>query len=130
MRKRWFFLSHFCLLILIIPKSWLQVNDYVKNYIGDGKGPKNFAKEYVERRSKYRNSLKSVKKLEDDLLTPAAAINPNEPDEFVPVLGGGGGGKKSKKKTKSKSRLDASHLLGFSVAASDRPNAGEFDYAQ
>ena len=109
------------------------MNDYVKNYIGDGKGPKNFAKEYVERRSKYRNAMKSVKKFEDDLLTPAAAINPNEPDEFVPVLGGGGaaaGGKKNKKKSKSKSKLDASHLLGFSVASADRPNAGELDYAQ
>merc|ERR1712223_1065803 len=111
-------------------ESPYEVNDYVKNYIGDGKGPKNFAKEYVERRSKYRNSLKSVKKSEDDLLTPAAAINPNEPDEFVPVLGGGGagGGKKNKKKNKSKSKLDASHLLGFSVSSSERPNAGELDY--
>ena len=107
------------------------MNDYVKNYIGDGKGPKNFAKEYVERRSKYRNSLKSVKNFEDDLLTPAAAINPNEPDEPVPVLGGGGAsGKKNKKKNKSKSKLDASHLLGFSVAAADRPNAGELDFGQ
>ena len=58
-----------------------QVNDYVKNYIGDGKGPKNFAKDYVERRSKWRNALKSKKKFEDDLLTPAAAINPNNDDE-------------------------------------------------
>merc|ERR1712020_400672 len=111
-------------------ESPYEVNDYVKNYIGDGKGPKSFAKEYVERRSKYRNSLKSVKNFEDDLLTPAAAINPNEPDEFVPVLGGGGagGGKKNKKKNKSKSKLDASHLLGFSVSSSERPNAGELDY--
>ena len=60
---------------------YFQVNDYVKNYIGDGKGPKNFAKDYVERRSKWRNALKSKKKFEDDLLTPAAAINPNNDDE-------------------------------------------------
>merc|ERR1712203_655694 len=66
-----------------------EVNDYVKNYIGDGKGPKNFAKDYVERRSKWRNALKSKKKFEDDLLTPAAAINPNNDDEVVPVVGGG-----------------------------------------
>ena len=65
------------------------------------------------------------------MLTPAAAINPNEPDEPVPVLGGGGAsGKKNKKKNKSKSKLDASHLLGFSVAAADRPNAGELDFGQ
>jgi PERQ amino acid-rich with GYF domain-containing protein len=114
-----------------------QVNDYVKNYIGDGKGPKNFAKEYVERRSKWKNALKSSNNFEDELLTPAAAINPNEPDEAVPVpggglvaTGGGGGGRKNKKKNKSKSKLDASHLLGFSVAAADRPNAGEIDLPQ
>ena len=109
------------------------MNDYVKNYIGDGKGPKNFAKEYIERRSKWKNSLKSVRNNEDELLKPAAAINPNEPEEFVPVVGGGGaggGGKKNKKKNKSKSKLDASHLLGFSVAAADRPNAGELDLPQ
>ena len=132
-------------MVYIINKHFLlsnlhQVNDYVKNYIGDGKAPKNFAKEYIERRSKWRNSLKSNRQnFEDDLLTPAAAINPNEPEDTVPVLGGGvsggsqglgAGGRKNKKKNKSKSKLDASHLLGFSVSASDRPNAGELDFAQ
>lgn len=104
----------------------------MKNYIGDGKGPKNFAKEYVERRSRWKNSIKAARKVEDDLLMPAVAINPNEPDEVVPVLGGGGNhaAKKNKKKSKSKSKLDASHLLGFSVAAADRPNAGELDLPQ
>lgn len=71
------------------------------------------------------------------MLTPAAAINPNEPDQDVPVVGGmmaaGGnnqGNRRNKKKNKSKSKLDASHLLGFSVSASDRPNAGELDLPQ
>ena len=68
---------------MIIKYITFQVNDYVKNYIGDGKGPKNFAKEYVERRSKWRNALKSKKRFEDDLLTPAAAINPNIDDEVI-----------------------------------------------
>ena len=59
-----------------------QVNDYVKNYIGEGKGPKNFAKEYLERRSKYKNSLKvNNQNFEDELLTPAQAINPNREPE-------------------------------------------------
>merc|ERR1712004_83020 len=124
------------LAFLIEVESPYEVNDYVKNYIGDGKGPKNFAKEYVERRSKWRNALKSKKRFEDDLLTPAAAINPNIDDEVVPVVGGGqttgsgGAGKnRNKKKNKSKSKLDASHLLGFSVASADRHNAGELDFA-
>lgn len=118
-------------------ESPYEVNDYVKNYIGDGKGPKNFAKDYVERRSKWRNALKSKKKFEDDLLTPAAAINPNNDDEVVPVVGGGlagnssaAGKSRNKKKNKSKSKLDASHLLGFSVASGDRHNAGELDLPQ
>merc|ERR1712083_762332 len=91
-------------------ESPYEVNDYVKNYIGDGKGPKNFAKDYVERRSKWRNALKSKKKFEDDLLTPAAAINPNIDDEVVPVVGGGltgsgagsagAGARRNKKKNK------------------------------
>merc|ERR1711874_884392 len=121
-------------------ESPYEVNDYVKNYIGDGKGPKNFVKEYVERRSKWRNALKSKKRFEDDLLTPAAAINPNIDDEVVPVVGGGltgsgagsagAGARRNKKKNKSKSKLDASHLLGFSVASADRHNAGELDLPQ
>ena len=58
------------------------MNDYVKNYIGEGKGPKNFAKEYLERRSKYKNSLKSNHQhFDDELLTPAQAINPNRESE-------------------------------------------------
>ena len=80
-----------------------QVNDYVKNYIGEGKGPKNFAKEYLERRSKYKNSLKvNNQNFEDELLTPAQAINPNrEPESNDGWInagnsgGGGGAGKQS-----------------------------------
>ena len=70
-----------------------QVNDYVKNYIGEGKGPKNFAKEYLERRSKYKNSLKcATLNVEDDLLTPAQAINPNRESENDGWVGAGTSG--------------------------------------
>ena len=82
-------LDYYCILLIY------QVNDYVKNYIGEGKGPKNFAKEYLERRSKYKNSLKQNQKIEDDLLTPAQAINPNrEPDDGF-IGGNGVAGKKA-----------------------------------
>ena len=61
----------------------------MKIYLGDGKGPKNFAKEYLERRSKYKNSLKCASQnLEDDLLTPAHAINPNREAENDGMGGG------------------------------------------
>merc|ERR1719370_1837698 len=77
-------------------ESPYEVNDYVKNYIGEGKGPKNFAKEYLERRSKYKNSLKgNNQNFEDELLTPAQAINPNresENDGWINAGNNGGGG--------------------------------------
>jgi hypothetical protein len=65
------------------------VSDYVKNYIGEGKAHKNFAKEYLERRSALKNSLKARKTFDDDLLTPAAAVNPNDPDHNDGTAGGG-----------------------------------------
>ena len=52
----------------------------------------------MERRSKYKNSLKCAnQKVEDDLLTPAQAINPNlEADDGWGGVGFvGGTGKKS-----------------------------------
>jgi len=129
-------------------ESPYEVNDYVKNYIGEGKGPKTFAKEYLERRSKYKNSLKCASQnAEDDLLTPAQAINPNRESENDGWLGAGTGGgtglsagggshgltSKSKKKGKGSGKGnkfgDASHLLGFSVA-SERVNAGDIDLPQ
>ena len=117
------------------------MNDYVKSYVGEGKGPKNFAKEYMERRSRWKNSMKSAQLPEDDLLTPAQAINPNAPDDGAGLagsgFGGGGGGgpggsgKKGKKgKVGGGKKMDASFLLGFSVSSSDRVNAGDIDLPQ
>ena len=123
------------------------MNDYVKSYIGEDKPAKKFAQEYLERRSRYRNSIKAKSRHhEDDLLTPAAAINPNDDFEGIgsgangqgggfQQVGPGGrsaqgqGGKNAKKKgKKDKKTADASHLLGFSVS-SNRVNAGELDFA-
>lgn len=109
-------------------ESPYEVHDYVKSYIGEGKAPKKFAIEYLERRSRWKNSLKNQGKYyDDDLLTPATAINPGD-GEFVEA------GKKGKKaaartKTTSKSKLDMSHLLGFSVAGQG-VNRGELDLPQ
>jgi hypothetical protein len=97
----------------------------------------------LERRSKHRNAQKAPVRYEDDLLTPAAAINPND-DDVSPSqaggggnagsrnAGGGGGNAKNRKKgKKDKSRgQDANHLLGFNVTAGERVNAGEFDLPQ
>ena len=80
----------------------------------------------------WKNSQKARKTFDDDLLTPAVAINPNEPDFADGPIGASPGGVKSgsrskKKGGKNKSSKDVSHLLGFSVSASDRVNAGELD---
>ena len=79
--------------------------------------------------------MKARRNFDDDLLTPAAAINPNSDFLEGPLGGGQGatpGGSKTgsnsakKKGGKSKSK-DVSHLLAFSVAPSERVNAGELD---
>merc|ERR1712029_167444 len=128
-------------------ESPYEVNDYVKSYVGEGKGPKNFAKEYMERRSRWKNSMRQAQRPEDDLLPPAHAINPNAPDDaFAAVFGGhvgsgngghgnagGNAGKGKGKKGKHQGgtkKMDASFLLGFSVASSDRVNAGDIDLPQ
>ena len=105
----------------------------MKNYIGEGKSAKNFAKEYLERRSKFKNAQKR-RKHEDDLLTPAQAINPNDGMEeggsgFQTVKAGGNKGRRRGKTQKGKP-ADASHLLGFNVTAGNRVNAGELDVPQ
>lgn len=110
----------------------------MKEYIGEGKSAKHFAKEYVERRSRYKNALKQAgNRFGDDLLTPAAAINPGDDFElsagnasgFTAVGAGGKGGKNKKKGRGNNKSKDASHLLGFSVQ-SNRINAGELDHPQ
>lgn len=108
-------------------ESPYEVHDYVKSYIGEGKAPKKFAIEYLERRSRWKNSLKNKGTYyDDDLLTPATAINPGD-GEFVEA--GKKGKKAARTKTTSKSKLDMSHLLGFSVAGQG-VNRGELDLPQ
>jgi hypothetical protein len=90
----------------------------------------------------------SQRRHEDDLLTPAQAINPNGDLEPMVTMqpksagggrgvdgrggdarggdGGAAGSKKRGKKEKGR-QMDMSHLLGFSVASSERVNAGELD---
>jgi hypothetical protein len=57
-----------------------QVHDYVKTYVGEGKPQKKFAMEYLERRSRWKNALKSGGKYADDHTTPALALSPGDGD--------------------------------------------------
>lgn len=61
------------------------MHDYVKSYIGDGKAEKKFATEYLEKRSRWKNSKKTGVKYEDDLTTPALALTPSE-GEFQAII--------------------------------------------
>lgn len=65
------------------------MSDYIKNYVGEGKAHKNFAREYLERRSALKKSLKARKTFDDDLLAPAAAVNPNDPIHNDRIAAGG-----------------------------------------
>merc|ERR1719225_2056016 len=94
-------------------ESPYEVHDYVKSYVGEGKAQKKFAVDYLERRSRWKNSLKSGAKYEDDLTTPANALTPGD-GEFQ-FQEAGKKGKKTKAPKTSKSKQDISHLLGFSV---------------
>jgi len=106
-------------------ESPYEVHDYVKSYVGEGKAQKKFAIDYLERRSRWKNSLKSGAKYEDDLTTPANALTPGD-GEFQEA---GKKGKKTKPSKTNKSKQDMSHLLGFSVTGQG-VNRGELDMPQ
>jgi len=106
-------------------ESPYDVHDYVKSYVGEGKAQKKFATDYLERRSRWKNSLKGGARYEDDLTVPASALSPGD-GEFQEAGKKG----KSKKLTKqTKSKQDISHLLGFSVQGQG-VNRGELDMPQ
>ena len=104
---------------------FLQVHDYVKSYVGEGKAQKKFATDYLERRSRWKNSLKGGARYEDDLTTPATALTPGD-GEFQEA---GKKGRNKKLTKQSKSKQDISHLLGFSVSGQG-VNRGELDMPQ
>ncbi|PNF41151.1 hypothetical protein B7P43_G03863 [Cryptotermes secundus] len=102
-------------------ESPYEVKDYVRLYLGEGKEVQEFARQFLERRSKWRSAQRAVP-LEDDMCVPAPAVNPLTTD-FQEVKGRGKKAKKSKM-----FRVD-NRILGFSVtAAQDRINVGDRDY--
>lgn len=42
-----------------------QVHDYVKNYLGEGKKAREFAKQFLEKRSHYKNKARNEKRQEE-----------------------------------------------------------------
>lgn len=52
-----------------------DVKEYVKTYLGDNREANEFAKNFLERRSRMRAASRAAQ-YEDDMCAPAAAINP------------------------------------------------------
>ncbi|XP_071555029.1 GIGYF family protein Gyf-like isoform X1 [Temnothorax nylanderi] len=101
-----------------------EVREYIRVYIGETKQSMEFAKQFLEKRSKLRSAQRPQVQA-DDLCKPAPAINPNAPAEFQEVKG------KSKKPKKGKMFKVDNRILGFSVtAAPDRINVGDRDYGE
>ncbi|XP_029169789.1 GRB10-interacting GYF protein 2-like isoform X3 [Nylanderia fulva] len=105
-------------------ESAYEVKEYVRDYLGDTKQSTEFAKQFLEKRSKWRSAQRPQAQA-DDLCKPAPAVNPNAPAEFQEVKG------KSKKPKKGKMFKVDNRILGFSVtAAPDRINVGDRDYGE
>ncbi|XP_014474042.1 PREDICTED: PERQ amino acid-rich with GYF domain-containing protein CG11148 isoform X2 [Dinoponera quadriceps] len=105
-------------------ESAYEVKEYVRVYLGDTKQSTEFAKQFLEKRSKWRSAQRPQAQA-DDLCKPAPAVNPNAPTEFQEVKG------KSKKPKKGKMYKVDNRILGFSVtAAPDRINVGDRDYGE
>ncbi|KAK6618626.1 hypothetical protein RUM43_013017 [Polyplax serrata] len=108
-------------------ESPYEVTEYVKCYLGDGKEAQEFAKQFLERRSRWMSSQKNAG--DDDRNSKYSGVNSgsqyqiNVAQEFQEVKG------KGKKSKKGKMLKVDNRILGFSVtAAPDRINVGDRDY--
>ncbi|XP_045510375.1 GRB10-interacting GYF protein 2 isoform X3 [Colias croceus] len=105
-------------------ESPYEVKDYVKCYLGESKDSSDFARQFLERRSKLLRV--GMVTPSDDLCSPALAINPRNTStsDYQEVKG------KGKKTKKNKMMKVDARILGFSVtAAEDRINVGDIDTA-
>lgn len=57
-------------------ESPYEVHDYIRQYLGDTREVKDFAKNYLDRRSQVLNATRQRAVAHDDILAPAPAINP------------------------------------------------------
>ncbi|GFU48802.1 GRB10-interacting GYF protein 2 [Nephila pilipes] len=114
-------------------ESPYEVYDYVKSYFGEGKEPREFAKQFLEKRSKYRNQAKQAKE-DNTLWGPAPAITPTVNKNVTPTSNDNDGTSNTKgkiKKRKGKMQKLDSSMLGFTVQSNpDRLNVGEIDHIE
>ncbi|CAH0578404.1 unnamed protein product [Chrysodeixis includens] len=103
-------------------ESPYEIKDYVKCYLGESKESNDFARQFLERRSKLLRV--GMVTPSDDLCSPAIAVNPRTTSgsDYQEVKG------KGKKTKKNKMLKVDARILGFSVtAAEDRINVGDID---
>ena len=105
-------------------ESPYEVHDYVRSYLGESKASKDFAKQFLEKRSQSRNKAKPPV-IEESIWGPAPARDyrqsTNQPSDFDSQKNKGG------KKKKKMMKIDSS-ILGFTVSADpERKNVGEME---
>ncbi|KAH8292615.1 hypothetical protein KR054_006467 [Drosophila jambulina] len=118
-----------------------EVKDYVRIYLGEGKESLDFAKQFLERRSKYKSLQRAQNAHNDDMCKPAPAITPSSNDSTDNKVGCNYAlldflfiflfpkNKQKKVKKNKMTRMDARSILGFSVTAAEgRINVGVRDY--
>ncbi|CAG2212725.1 GIGYF [Mytilus edulis] len=104
--------------------SPIGVHDYVRSYLGESKSSKDFAKQFLEKRSQTRNKAKPPV-VEESIWGPAPARDYRQQTNQTSDADSqkNKGGKKKKKMMK----LDSS-ILGFTVSADpERKNVGEME---
>ncbi|XP_050339543.1 GIGYF family protein Gyf isoform X1 [Bactrocera neohumeralis] len=103
-------------------ESPYEVRDYIRMYLGENKESTDFGKQFLERRSKYKNLQRAQNAHNDDMCKPAPAITPSGNDTSDNK------GKQKKVKKNKMTKLDA-RILGFSVTAAEgRTNVGDRVY--
>ncbi|XP_053969044.1 GIGYF family protein Gyf isoform X1 [Anastrepha ludens] len=103
-------------------ESPYEVKDYIRMYLGENKESVDFGKQFLERRSKYKNLQRAQNAHNDDMCKPAPAITPSGNDNSDNK------GKQKKVKKNKMTKLDA-RILGFSVTAAEgRTNVGDRVY--
>jgi hypothetical protein len=74
------------LILLQDVESPFEVQDYVRSYLGESREAKEFAKQFLEQRSRWRQLQRSVQQGEEDnMCIPAKAVNPGQPTDFHEV---------------------------------------------
>ncbi|XP_017477314.1 PREDICTED: PERQ amino acid-rich with GYF domain-containing protein CG11148 isoform X2 [Rhagoletis zephyria] len=63
-------------------ESPYEVKDYIRMYLGENKESTDFGKQFLERRSRYKNLQRAQNAHNDDMCKPAPAITPSGNDNF------------------------------------------------